>query len=136
MISNNKAKKGSSIYLRAVVLTTDSYIQNTKFENNDSDQQEAERGTVYISFDDGIMDISDNTFTNNKGIESCISISTNANTDLDSYTLIKNNTFENNEGIVIGIIENIFISQVRLELNKFIHNYGQALVIRYGNVAD
>ena len=116
VISNNKAQQGSSIYLRAGVLTTDSYIRNTIFENNDSDQRAAERGTVYLSFDDGIMDIFDNTFKNNRGIESCISISTNANTDL-SYTSIKNNKFDNNIGIVISIIENIYISHARLENN-------------------
>ena len=136
VISNNKAQQGSSIYLRAGVLTTDSYIRNTIFENNDSDQAEAERGTVYLAFDDGIMEISDNIFTNNRGIESCISISTNANTDLDSYTQIKNNTFVDNEGIVISIIENIYISRIRLEENVLTRNTGQALVIRYGNVTD
>ena len=116
-------------------MTTDSYIRNTTFENNGSDQGKAERGTVYLSFDDGILDISDNIFKNNRGIESCISISTNANTDL-SYTKIKNNKFENNLGIVISIIENIYITHARLEKNEFTQNTGQALVIRYGNVTD
>ena len=89
MISNNKAHQGSSIYLRAAVLTRDSYIRNSLFEDNDSYQGAAERGTVYLIFDDGIMDISDNTFENNRGLESCISINTNANNDLNSsYTRI------------------------------------------------
>ena len=137
VISNNKAQQGSSIYLRAGVLTTDSYIRNTIFENNDSDQAEAERGTVYLAFDDGIMEISDNIFTNNRGIESCISISTNANTDLNhSYTKIHNNLFDGNEGIVISLLENILISNLQLEKNVFSQNIGSALVIRHGNVTD
>ena len=78
MISNNKALQGSAIYLETTKLIDDSYIRNTTFENNDSYQQDAERGTVFLSFDTGIMEISDNKFSSNRGIESCISISNNA----------------------------------------------------------
>ena len=83
------------------------------------------------------MDISDNTFENNRGLESCISINTNANNDLNSsYTRIQNNKFERNEGNVISIIENIYISHIHLEKNVITQNSGQALVIRHGNVTD
>ena len=89
MISNNKAQQGSAIYLETLYLKSDSYIQNTTFENNDSINKNAERGTVYLDFDDGIMDISNNTFVKNRGIESCISISNNAYNGLSSsYTKI------------------------------------------------
>ena len=49
-------------------LSSDSYIRNTTFMNNESDERDA----VFLSFDRGIMEISDNKFENNKGIEACI----------------------------------------------------------------
>ena len=102
-------------------MSGDSYIRDTTFENNDSD----ERGAVFLSFDGGIMEISDNKFENNRRIESCICISTNANTEFNpSFTSIKNNRFEMNEGIVISVRENIQVSNLYLEDNVFIQNSG------------
>ena len=112
MISGNKAKQGAAIYLRTGPLSNDCYIRNSKFENNDSE----ERGAVYLAFDAGIMEIADNSFENNQGVESCICISTNANTDLiPSYTKIQNNTYKGNKGIIISLLENIQIGNLKLE---------------------
>ena len=47
--------------------------------NNESDERDA----VFLSFDRGIMEISDNKFENNKGIEACIWILINLNTELN-----------------------------------------------------
>ena len=57
-MSNNKAKQGATIYLRTGQLSNDSYIRNTTFENNESD----ERGAIFLTFDGGIIEISGNTF--------------------------------------------------------------------------
>ena len=102
-------------------LSNDSYIHNTTFENNETD----ERGVIFLSFDAGIMEISDNLFKNNSGTESCISISTNANTDINlSYTKIQNNLYQGNEGIIISLLENILIGNLQLEKNVFTRNSG------------
>ena len=75
---------------------------------------------MFLSFDAGIMEISDNKFENNRGIESCITISSNANTDLNpSYTKIHNNLYNGNEGIVISLLENILIANLQLANNVF-----------------
>ena len=50
VISFNKAQQGSAICLIALNLESDSYIRNTTFKNNDSINQDAERGTVYLEF--------------------------------------------------------------------------------------
>ena len=71
------------------------------------------------------MEISDNLFQNNRGIESCISISTNANTDINpSYTKIQDNMFQENEGIIVSLLENIQIGNLQLEQNVFTRNSG------------
>ena len=120
-VSNNKALQGAAIYLSTKTLSNDSYIRNTTFENNKTD----ERGVVFLSFDAGIMEISDNLFQNNRGIESCISINTNPNTDINpSYTKIQNNLYQSNEGIIISLLENILISNLQLEKNEFTQNSG------------
>ena len=95
--------------MRTQSLTNDSYIRNTTFENHESQ----ERGLVFLSFDAGIMEISGNRFASNRGTESCISINTNAHTDLNpSYTKIQNNTYAGNEGIIISLLENIQIGNL------------------------
>ena len=71
-----------------------SYIRNSKFESNDS----KEFGTVFVTFDSGMIEISENSFHNNHG---CISMSTNTN----RYTFIKSNIFQRNEGIIISLLE-------------------------------
>ena len=77
---------------------------------------------MFLSFDAGIMEISDNTFVNNRGLESWIFISTNANTDLNqSYTEIKNNVYRENEGFVIYFVTLQF-SNLHLEQNVFTQN--------------
>ena len=61
------------------------------------------------------MEISDNTFENNRGIESCISINLNANIAASlSYTKIKNNLFQGNEGAVIILLEDIHKAHLQL----------------------
>ena len=83
------------------------------------------------------MEIANNIFENNRGVESCISISSNANNDLNtSYTKIQNNVFNDNKGISISVVENLFISQLQLSENSFSHNSSQAVVIRRSNVTD
>ena len=107
VISNNKAQQAAAIYVSTRSLTDESIIQNVTFENNESN----ERGAVFLSFDGGIMEISENIFKNNRGIESCISISTNANNLLTtSYTKIQKNTFSGNEGMIISLLENILMA--------------------------
>ena len=90
IISNNKAQSGAAIYVITQRLSNDSYIRNTTFENNFSE----ENGAAFLDFEEGIMEISGNRFVNNRGAESCIAISNNANTDINpSYAKIANNLF-------------------------------------------
>ena len=66
------------------------------------------------------MEISDNKFEENQGVESCIVINTNANTDTNpSYTKIHNSLYNGNEGIVISLLENILIANLQLANNVF-----------------
>ena len=53
-MSHNTAQQGAAIYVDTQKLTNDSYIRNITFANNDS----LLRGAVFLSFDEGIMEIS------------------------------------------------------------------------------
>ena len=133
VISNNKAQQGSAFYLESKSLSYDSYIRTTTFANNES----AERGALLLYFSGGTIEIADNKFEDNLGVESCISISINANVDIaPSYAKIQNNTFKGNSGIMLSLLENIRMGHLQLEQNVSTHNSGQALVIRHGHVTD
>ena len=73
MISNNKVERGSTLYISYRSSNSSYVLRNSTFENNES----GDHGAVYLYFDDGTIEISGNSFNNNRGIESCISISKN-----------------------------------------------------------
>ena len=90
VFSNNYAQQAAAIYISTCSWSDYITIRRTSFENNVSD----ERGAVYASLDVGIMEIYDNIFRNNTGIESCIAIDSNSYSHLaPSYTKLRNNTF-------------------------------------------
>ena len=131
---NNYAKQGAVLYLNDISISAESEnsIRSCKFENNVSEK----RGAIFLSFDAGIMEISNNTFESNRGVESCIVISSNADPDTN-YTKIQNNVFNDNDGTSISVVDNLFRSQIQLEENNFSQNSSQAVVIlRHAIVTD
>ena len=118
---NNYAKQGAVLYLNDISISAESEnsIRSCKFESNVSNN----RGALFLSFDVGIMEISNNSFENNGGAESCIYISSKANNDLNkSYTKIQKNTFNDNSGIIISVVEGSFVTKLQLQENSFSQN--------------
>ena len=67
--SDNHAYSGSAIHIgESIKLSSDSYIELSRFSGNSTDK----RGTIYVEYGRGTLEIRQVTFTNNTGRGSAI----------------------------------------------------------------
>ena len=83
------------------------------------------------------MTITESTFSDNQGVESCIFISIGEDSPISNcYTKISKSTFERNDGYIISVDDRIDPTTLNLEENTFTRNTGQAIMSKNAIVSD